>query len=77
MAKKYDWNVIVLEDLTSVMIRKAEEAGDFHDWKTVKPAGKPVAKKAKEAEDIKRRPRRNEGGADDDLFDRLDNYKSD
>jgi len=77
MIKKYDWNVIVLNDITTVMIKKLEEAGDFSDFVEVKRVSKPapVTKKAKEAEDVKRRPRRNEEGFEEDFFDRRDNYK--
>lgn len=61
MVRKYDWNVTVLDDLTSVMIKKWEEAVGTSDWHEVKRVSKPlVTKKAKEAEDVKR-SRKNEG----------------
>lgn len=74
MVRKYDWNVTVLDDLTSVMIKKWEEFGDASGWKEVKRVAKPaVTKKAKEAEDVKR-PRRHDG-EENDLRDRSRNFK--
>jgi len=79
--KKFDWNEKILDNYTDVLIQKKEEATLHDDWVTVGKQAKPQAKpqhhkKAREAEDIRRRPQ--EGGfeAEGEYKDRNRTFRS-
>jgi hypothetical protein len=83
--KKYDWNSTILDSLTDVLIQKKEEANTHDDWVTVarpskvQPQQHHLSKKSREAEDVRRRPQRDEEGgfeAEGNYRDRSRNFRS-